>query len=137
MRVGIGLRIRSSRPVPRPSPSVRVRCRRVFPTCLSARWIMPSVRLDMADSRKAPAIGARLGSGYWGRYVSETMLSDSKPPFLEIQENQSDSKGLGVIERDRKRVSRLVMSRSRREPLPAPPNWTISGRRPFDEPGGL
>ena len=116
--------------MPRPSPSARVRCLRVFSTCLSARWIMPSVRLDMADSRKAPAVGGRFGSGYWGRYVSETMLSDSKPPFLEIQENQSDSKGLGVIERDRKTLSRLVMSQGRREPLPAPPNGTISGRRP-------
>src|SRR5262249_16564826 len=38
------------------------------------------------------------------------MLSDSKPLFLEIQENQRDSKGLGVIERDRKTVSRMIVS---------------------------
>jgi hypothetical protein len=30
-----------------------------------------------------------------------------------------------------------VRSRGRREPLPAPPNGTVTGRRPFDEPGWL
>ena len=39
------------------------------------------------------------------------MLSDSKPLFLEIQENQRDPKGLGVIERDRKRLSRMIVSK--------------------------
>jgi hypothetical protein len=31
----------------------------------------------------------------------------------------------------------LVMSQGRREPLPAPPNGTISGRRSLDKPGWL
>ena len=33
--------------------------------------------------------------------------------------------------------ARLGTSQSRRKPLPAPPNGTVSGRRPFDEPGCL
>ena len=64
-RVGIGLRMSTSRPVPRPSPSASVFCLRDLLDALDGVRIVPSVRLGIATLQPSlGTVGTVIGGGY-------------------------------------------------------------------------